>query len=320
MTTQRDAGSDAPEPAHDAPAPAHDAPEPAREAPDPAHPTQDEPEPFSVTCNGTTLAGERWGSGGPTVVVLHEGVADRRSWRAAARLLAGDATVVAYDRRGFGETPPASEPFSHVDDLLAVLDALAADAGPAGRVWLAGTSAGGGVALDAALTAPDRVAGLLLLAPGVSGAPVVELDPDTARFDRLLDDASAAGDLTEVNRLETWLWLDGPSQAEGRVGGAVRALVLAMNEIALAHEDPERAGASGIDAWSRLADVAVPTIVAYGDLDVPFLVDRCHQMAELIPGATLRSIEGAAHLSELERPDAVAGLVLELLGQSARSG
>lgn len=265
---------------------------------------------------GTVLAGERWGDGHPTVVALHEGVADRRSWRSAARLLARTATVVTYDRRGFGETPPSTEPFTHVDDLLAVLDAVEAQVpGGGGRTWLAGTSAGGGVALDAAILAPNRVAGLLLLAPGVSGAPDPQLDADTSRFDRLLDEAAAAGDLDEVNRLETWLWLDGPSQAEGRVSGPVRDLAREMNAVALANEVPEGAGASGIEAWPRLAQVTVPTIVGYGDLDVPFLVERCQEMALRMPNATLHRVQGAAHLLELERPDAVAALVVELLAR-----
>ncbi len=272
------------------------------------------PDPFVVERPGAKLAGERWGDGrrgdGPCVVALHEGVADRRSWRPVARQVAHRATVIAYDRRGFGETPPSAQPFSHVDDLLAVLDAVASD-----PVWLAGTSAGAGVALDAAIVAPDRVAGLLLLAPGVSGAPMPELDPDTARLDHLLDEASAAGDLEEVNRLETWLWLDGPSQPEGRVGGATRALALEMNGIVLANGVPEGAGGSGVDAWSRASEVTVAAVVGYGNLDVPLFVDRCEELGRRMPGAVVRRLEGVAHLSELERPDAVAGLLVDLLGR-----
>ena len=93
---------------------------------------------FDVSRDGTTLAGERWPGGGQTVL-LHEGVADRRGWAEVAGLLAPELTVVAYDRRGYGQTPPGSGPFSHLDDLLAVLDH--AGAGP---VWLAGASAGAG--------------------------------------------------------------------------------------------------------------------------------------------------------------------------------
>ena len=47
--------------------------------------------------------------------------------------------MVAYDRRGYGQTPASAEPFSHLDDLLAVIGH--AGAGP---VWLVGASAGAG--------------------------------------------------------------------------------------------------------------------------------------------------------------------------------
>ncbi|HET8953242.1 MAG TPA: alpha/beta fold hydrolase, partial [Solirubrobacteraceae bacterium] len=126
---------------------------------------------LEVHVAGTVLAGDRWSGQGPPIVFLHAGVCDRRSWREVGERLGRDA--VAYDRRGCGETPPAQAPFRHVDDLLAVLDVVSPDA-PA---WLVGSSMGGGVALDAALEAPARVAGLVLLAPAISGDP--EPDDET---------------------------------------------------------------------------------------------------------------------------------------------
>jgi pimeloyl-ACP methyl ester carboxylesterase len=162
---------------------------------------------FDVSRDGTTLAAERWPGEGQTVL-LHEGVADRRGWAEVAGLLTPELTVVAYDRRGYGQTPPSTEPFTHLDDLLAVIDH--ASAGP---VWLAGASAGGGLALDAALAAPGRVAGLVVMGTAVSGAPEPELDADTKRLEPLLDEAYAARDAEQINRLETWLWLDGRSLA-----------------------------------------------------------------------------------------------------------
>jgi pimeloyl-ACP methyl ester carboxylesterase len=211
---------------------------------------------------------------------------------------------VAYDRRGFGETAPSAGDFSHVDDLLAVLDELTLT-----QAWLVGSSAGGGVAHDAAVSAPDRVSGLVLLAPAVSGAPAPKLDDDTARFDRLLDQAIEAGDLDQVNRLEAWLWLDGPAQPEGRVAGLGRSLFLKSNRTILANSVPEDAGASGIDAWSRLDRVPAATTVACGDLDVPFLVDHSRELAERLPNGRLRVLGGIAHLPQIENPAAVAALV-----------
>jgi pimeloyl-ACP methyl ester carboxylesterase len=264
---------------------------------------------LSVELPGATLIGEQWGRTGPVVIMLHEGVADRRSWRPVAEAISDRAVAVTYDRRGFGETQSSTGEFSHVDDLVAVAQAVSAV-----PVWLAGTSAGGGIALDAAVVAPKRVAGLLLLAPAISGAPKPTLDADTARFDRLIEEAEARGDLDEVNRLETWLWLDGPAQPEGRVADKTRALVLEMNGIALRSGIPEGAGKSGIDAWSRLAGVHVPVTVACGDFDVPFLVERCKELVRRLPNATHRALDGVAHLSELEQPATVSTLLDDLLG------
>ena len=252
--------------------------------------------------------GERWPGDGPVAVFLHAGVTDRRGWNQVVPQLTHALSPVTYDRRGFGQTPVAPVPFSHVDDLLALLRATADE--PA---WLVGSSMGGGVALDAALIAPELVAGLVLIAPAVSGSGEFELDPDTSRFDQLLDQAIEREDLDEVNRLETWLWLDGPGQPEGRVSSPVRSLALEMNGIVLRNDVPEDAGSSGLDAWSRVEDVRVPTVVACGDLDVPFLHRRSRELAERLPSGRFVELTGVAHLPQLEKPDQVATLVLHAL-------
>lgn len=132
------------------------------------------------------------------MILLHAGTADRRSWYATADHLAGIGTVVAYDRRGFGDSPPSRTRYLHVDDLISVLDEVGGE--PA---WLVGSSMGGQVALDAAVAHPDRVAGLVLFAPAVSGAPTPDLlDPGTQRLSDMLDAAVEAGDVEEINRLE----------------------------------------------------------------------------------------------------------------------
>jgi pimeloyl-ACP methyl ester carboxylesterase len=255
---------------------------------------------FEVPVGGITLVGERWDGDGAPVVLLHAGVADRRAWSEVAPRL--DGPVVAYDRRGFGETPPSAEPFRHVDDLLALLDATVE--GPA---WLVGNSQGGRIALDAALSAPERVAGLVLISPAVSGAPDYgELDPDTARLDDALE---AAVDPDEVLRLETWLWLDGPAGPEGRVGGTARELALDMNRRILANEGSEDAGGSDVHAWSRLGEIRVPVTVIWGELDVPVVVAQCRAVSELIAGARAHELAGVAHLPSLERPEELAALI-----------
>jgi pimeloyl-ACP methyl ester carboxylesterase len=265
---------------------------------------------FVIAREGCDLVGERWPGNAQLVVLLHQGVSDRRGWRQVAQRLAPQVTAVAYDRRGYGESAVSTAPFTHVSDLLAVLDRQ-----EAGRAWLVGASAGGGLALDTALLAPGRVAGLVLLGTAVSGAPEPELDPDTQRFDTLLDAAIAAGNLDEVNRLETWLWLDGRSAPEGRVGGEARALALAMNAIILRNGAREGEGGSGVDAWRRLDEVQVPVTVACGELDVPFLIARSRQLAGRLPHGRYRELPGMAHQPYLEQPGQVADLILGALDE-----
>ena len=267
------------------------------------------PERVEIAVAGSVLVGDRWAGGGTAVVLLHAGVCDRRCWReVGSRLGAAGLDAVAYDRRGFGDVPPSAEGFRHVDDLVGVLDSVSPDA-PA---WLVGSSMGGGVALDAALEAPERVAGLVLIAPAVSGDPEPDEDAYVAETDGLaaaIDAAWTAGEQEECNRLEVRLWLDGPAGPEGRVSGPARELALDMNRIVIANEEAGADGASGLDAASRLHEIDVPAIVACGELDVPMKIRRSTELADALPNATYRSLPGRAHLPYLEAPDEVAALI-----------
>lgn len=270
---------------------------------------------FVVPRGGTGLVGDRWPGEGPTIVLVHAGVADRRSWQDVAGLLAGPATVVTYDCRGYGESPLTPGPFTHLDDLLAVLDEMTA-----GQVWLGGSSMGGRIALDAAITAPDRIAGLVLLAPGISGVPQARLDPDSERLVALLETADAAGDSGQVGRLLTHLWLDGPSAAEGRVSGPARNLALDMISIIIRNDTPEDPEDAGVDAWNRLAEVTVPAVVACGDLDLPYLVSDSRHLTERLPLGRHRVLPGMAHLPYLENPPLIAGLIAGALADGKPTG
>ena len=236
---------------------------------------------------------------------------DRRSWReVGARLAAAGRDVVAYDRRGFGEVPPAARPFRHVDDLLAVLDAVSPDA-PA---WLVGSSMGGGVALDAALEAPERVAGLVLLAPAVSGDP--ELDDAayiaaTNGLAEAIDAAWTAGDARGVQPAR------GPLVARraGRAGGTGERSGARAGARHEPHRDRQRASprptapaastprAACARSRSRRSSRAASSTS-------PLKVRRSAELADALPNAAFRSLPGRAHLPYLEAPDEIAALIL----------
>jgi pimeloyl-ACP methyl ester carboxylesterase len=235
---------------------------------------------------------------GPPVLLLHAGVTDRRSWVALTRELAPTHRVVAYDQRGHGETTYSAETFDPVADALAVLD----DAAVEGPVAAVGASVGGGIAIDLTLDHPDRVSRLVLIGSACRGAPDRTPDeyPESYReVAHAIDLAEGDEDWDEVNSLERWLWLDGPSARDGRVRDPARQLFLDMNGRAL-RADPVGDEIDRPSSWDRLGEIAVPTLVLIGDLDLEDVADTAEGLAEHIPDARLEWLEETAHLPHLE--------------------
>src|SRR5437764_11284057 len=126
--------------------------------------------------DGVELAGDEAGEGIP-VVLLHRLTATRRYVVMGSRALERSGhRVIAYDARGHGRSSPAPAPAAYTyddlgGDLIAVLDDRGIE-----RAVLAGASMGAHTLLWAALSVPERVAGLVVITPAY--------DPDTQ-----LDDA-----------------------------------------------------------------------------------------------------------------------------------
>jgi 3-oxoadipate enol-lactonase len=216
--------------------------------------------------------------------------------------------TVAPDLRGFGDRRLEPGSFSHVLDAAAALD------GPAAVV---GGSLGGRVALELALYRPDLVERLVVIAPGMPGWNWSEETragwaEEEAAYDR--QDYAAAADAS------LRMWLDRPERPPGDVDPEVRALVRAM--ILRSYEMQEGAWEAGAEeedvldppVAARLGEIRCPTLVLVGELDIPEMQAIAVHVAGSIEGAGLVTVEGAAHLPSLERPDQVNAHLLPFLG------
>lgn len=245
---------------------------------------------------------------GVPVVFLHAGVCDHRMWVAQIiAAAAGGYRAIAYTRRGYGEAASPDEPFSHLDDLEAVLAHFDIHA-----AVLAGCSLGGGLAIDFALKHPGRTAGLVLVATALTGGDYLYSDTDRQMQD-VLDDAAERGDLEMLNKVEAHAWLDGPRSANGRVKGAARELFFDMNARALSHEGTLTHEIRRPSARERIGNVNAPALLVAGDLDFNYILARHEGLSEDLPNAFATIIEGTAHLPSLERPDLFDPLLLEFL-------
>ncbi len=244
-----------------------------------------------VQAAGTTFEADVRGSG-PDVVLVHAGVADSRMWEPVAGRLPG-RRVITYDMRGFGATEPGAGAFGHPADLLALLDALGVE-----RCTLAGASFGGLVALVAAARAPERVAGLVLM------APLSEHDwsPEFEAFAEGEEAALEAGDLDRAVQLNVDLWGHGLDEPGKALLAAMqrRAFELAPQLAGLEEDELEPPAAE------ELARLRMPIDILVGDADLPDFVAIAHRLADELPGAALEVVPGAGHLLALERPDLVA--------------
>lgn len=271
---------------------------------------------LSITNGAAALAVSVWGESGSPLVALHPGVADRRCWRwCAPRWVAAGLRVVAYDRRGFGETDYEPEPHDDVDDLRAVT--TAADARPA---IVLGNSRGGAIAVDHALDHPDEVTALVLVAPSPSGYdddrwPTMAAE---AALDRQIAAAEERDDLELVNRLEVRYWLDGVGQPEGRVAGDARQLMSDMNGRAL-RAAPIGERAARPPAWGRLSALTMPVLVVCGQHDLDGCRQLCDELAAAVPGARRVDIADSAHCPQLDQPEALAAVVLDFVSSLSSS-
>lgn len=254
-----------------------------------------------------TVSGE-----GAPLVFLHAGVTDRRSWEPVLPLLSPLYRTVAYDRRGFGESVWEPESYSHVADLLAVLDACVGEQDPA---VLVGNSQGGRIAIDFALAHPDRVRGLVLIGTAVTGAPPPEVFPPAvcALLDRIAA-ADAAGNMEEVNRLEAHTWLDGATSPEHRIAGPARDLFLQMNLRSLT-APPTGEEIEPPDGYARLHDISVPALLLVGALDFQHIMERSEILEEVMPKARLVRLADSAHLPSLDQPELLVQEVQQFMAK-----
>jgi 3-oxoadipate enol-lactonase len=254
-----------------------------------------------------TIAYEAHGDG-PAILLVHEGVADRRMWRGQVPVLARDHRVVAVDLRGFGETPHASGPFSNVDDLREVLDELGIE-----RATVVGGSFGAKVALEFAVTHPERVERLVLCPPVLPGR---EWSERVRRGWQEEGEAFEAGDLDRATEVNLELWVDGPNRGPDAVDPEVRDLVRTMQRHAFELPEPDPPPEPVPEPSIRLADLRVPTLVVVGDEDVEDFLAMADAAAAGIPGARKVVIEGAAHVVALEKPQEFNAALVAFLEDS----
>lgn len=261
---------------------------------------------FVDLSDGGRLAYDDEGEGS-AVVFLHPGLWDRRVWdRQMATVRDAAFRAVRYDLRGYGTSSrPTSEPYSHVRDLIELLDHLEIP-----QAALVGCSTGGEVAIDATVSELDRVWALVAVASGLSGFEPREEEEDW--WDEAMKPVEAAleaGELERAQELRLRIWA--PLGLDDEAGSRIRAIAfdnlheLTMDESA--HQEIEPPAAL------RLAQIDVPTLVLIPEHDPPFMRRVGDLIARGVPDARKVIVEDADHVVNLRQPDAFDAEVIPFL-------
>ncbi|WP_105972015.1 alpha/beta fold hydrolase [Streptomyces geranii] len=280
----------------------------------------------AVSADGARLHVEVHGvDDGPVVVLSHGWTCSTAFWAAQIRELAPDHRVVAYDQRGHGRSPASRVHSTDVlaDDLEAV---LAATLAPGEKAVVAGHSMGGMTVLAASARPGFRehAAAVLLCSTGssrlVAEALVVPMRAGRLRtwLTRVgLSSRAPLGPVTPVSRRILKYATMGPGSSAAMVEACAR----------IVHACPRKVRYSwarvldGVQLDSNIGELTVPAAVVVGTADRMTPPVHARALAAALPDCHgVTELAGLGHMTPVEAPAAVTGVIRELVVAYGRLG
>jgi pimeloyl-ACP methyl ester carboxylesterase len=243
----------------------------------------------------------------PAVVMGHGLLFGTSMWRHQVEALRATYRCVAVDWRGQGRTPATAGGYDMdtlYGDLVGVIEHLGL-----GPVHYAGLSMGGFVGLRLAARRPDLVRSLTLI--DTSAGPE---DPEKISRYRLLAAIYGVvgmrplyGQVAPIMFTPRFLATD-----RGReVADTWTAELRRQRRIGV--KKAIRGVTDRVPVVDEIGRITAPTLVVVGSGDVATPVAKAELIAQTIPGARLEVLADVGHVSTLEAPDAVTGLMKPFL-------
>ena len=258
--------------------------------------------------NGMNLNYEIVGQG-KAIVFLHGYTGSAQDWANQMLVLSPKYKVVALDQRGHGKSAASlrEEEYSmpiFADDVFHLLRML-----NIGKCCLVGHSLGGFIALEFALEHPDMLAALVLVD---TSSGEFERDPDYAELRQKLDELAhsqgmeaafeydAANNSQRIERFQ--------KHPELREVTRQKMLMTSVDGYIYAW----KAIAKRKSVTSRLSEVKVPTLIYWGEEDLPF-ANTSKTLKEGVSDSELVMVKGVGHSPHEEAPDVFNDILLKFL-------
>jgi 3-oxoadipate enol-lactonase len=242
---------------------------------------------------------------GPVVLMLHGFPFDRSMWRGQIEKLSSSFRVIAPDLRGHGGTTVTSGPSTMeevAEDVSALLDELNVP-----RAVLCGLSMGGYVALALYRAHPERVRALVL----ADTRPQADTEDARRAREENARRALSEGMQPIADAMLPKLLSPRTRESAPEVIARVREMMLGVNAEGAAAA--LRGMALRRDQTDLLSKIDVPALVIVGSEDAVTPPADAEAMRERIEGSRLVIIEGAGHVSNIERPEEFDRALVEFL-------
>lgn len=254
---------------------------------------------FAASRDGTRIAFEKTGAG-PALVIVGGALSDRNGGKPLAAALAERFTVYVYDRRGRGASGD-TKPYG-VDREIEDLDALIEHAG--GKAYVYGVSSGAALALHAAAKlGPAKMPRLALFEPPY-GQDQRQFDEQKERVHQLVK-TGKPGDAAAYFLSAIGI----PPPALEEMKRSPNWESMKKMDFTLEY-DYAVLGNGNVPDSVKL--VTVPTLVMDGEKSIGFLRPTADRIAELLPNARRKTLEGQSHQAA---PEAVAPPLAEFFGE-----
>ena len=233
-------------------------------------------------------------AGAPVVTFSHSLATDNSMWDAEAKALAGRYRVLRYETRGHGKTEAPKSAYT-LDQLADDARDLLRTLGIARTHWV-GLSMGGMIGQTLALKAPELFQSLTL-------ADTSSRIPAEARplWQERIKTAEAKG-MEPLVEPTVERWLTAPFRERRKdVVDRVRAMIRATpvpGYVGCCH------AISQLDLTDKISAISLRTLVIVGEDDPGTPVAASRVMHERIKGSRLEIIPAAAHLANIEQPEA----------------
>ena len=262
----------------------------------------------TIQANGAELAVRVEGDAGkPWLLVSNSLAADLGMWDDQMPLLTRTHRVVRYDTRGHGDSSAPEGPYNFdmlVADQVAILDHFGIR-----QADILGLSLGGMTALGLALKHPDRVRSMI-----VCDARADNPKPFVDRWNLLIGIVQEKG-MEGILQATLERWFTAPTVKErDDVIGRARAMILKTSPSGYV------ANAEALKQLSymgSLPKLTRPVLYVVGAEDQGAKKEDMQVMADATPGSRLAVVKGAAHICNMEEPEAFDAAIREWLQQSA---